>query len=52
VAIEPTETIIKRGLKIIKIFKKTSNKIRIKNKSKETFITIAKKAVIGVQIPS
>jgi hypothetical protein len=46
------ETIIKRVLKSIKIFKKTSNNIRIKNKIKHTFITMAKKAVIGLQTPS
>lgn len=50
--IEPMETATKIGLKIIKTFKKTSNKSLIKNKSKQAFITIAKKAVIGLQIPS
>jgi len=49
---DPSETTIKRGLKIIKIFKKTSNKIRKKNKIKQDFKTIAKKTVIGLQIPS
>jgi hypothetical protein len=34
------------------MFKKTSNNNRIKNKSKHAFITIEKKAVIGLQIPS
>jgi hypothetical protein len=46
------ETKIKRGLKIIKTFKKTSNKIRIKNNIKQDFKTIENKAVIGVHIPS
>jgi len=40
------------GLKTIKTLKKTSNKSLIKNKSKQAFKTIAKKAVIGLQTPS
>jgi hypothetical protein len=49
---EPIETITKTGLKTIKTFKKTSNNSLIKNKIKQAFMTIAKKAVIGLQIPS
>ena len=49
---EPIETVIKTGLKMNKILKKTSNKILIKNKTKQAFITMEKKAVIGLQTPS
>jgi hypothetical protein len=49
---DPIETRIKTGLKIIKIFRKTSNRIRKKNKIKQDFKTIAKKTVIGLQMPS
>jgi DNA-binding winged helix-turn-helix (wHTH) protein len=50
--IDPIETIIKRGLKLIKTLKKISNNNRKKNRIKQAFKTMAKKAVIGLQIPS
>ena len=50
--IEPIETKIKIGWKKNKMLNKRLNTNLIKNNIRLTLITIAKKAVIGVHIPS